>query len=310
MTKKKNILFLDFDGVLNSRRSFWKKYAEHFGVEWTDEDFDLKWYGKGNWENMNPDLWDRIDKAEKEKKKELGMPDIGMYKWPHEEPAIEALNTIVKENDAKVVVCSSWRHAYDIEGLQNVLNKWGAKCEVIGITPDVRRDYNSRGLEILSWIMDHHTEIKGICILDDDAAYDINNVLEKWAVQGISGDKFGLRHEHIREARRCFETRMDPFHDFQKWLPEDKLQEEMKKHGIWKEIPITPDQLDNIKNNPDYHFHYFTVRKGKARYTLLHLPDRSCGLYYALRESWDGLTGRRAIEPTDELICHVSLKNH
>jgi predicted adenine nucleotide alpha hydrolase (AANH) superfamily ATPase len=61
MAEKHNILFLDFDGVLNSKRSFWKKFAEHFGVEWKEKDFDIeKWYGKGHTENMNPDLWDRI----------------------------------------------------------------------------------------------------------------------------------------------------------------------------------------------------------------------------------------------------------
>lgn len=68
-----------------------------------------------------------------------------------------------------------------------------------------------------------------------------------------------------------------------------------------KKITCTPDKIDDVKNN--HKFHYFTVRNGKAQYHMLHLPDRSCGLYYALRCTPDGLVGRRALEPTDEINC-------
>ena len=309
MSERKNILFLDFDGVLNSSRSFFQAFCDHFDIPWTEDDWDLeKWHGKGHMENMNPELWKKIKHANETVVKERGFPDIGMYNWPPEKPAIEALNVIVEENQADVVVCSTWRKTRTVDQLQEILEGWGFKGKVIDVTMSLRRDYNTRGLEILEWIMQNHTKIKGICILDDEAEYDINAVLGKWTVDDIHHSKHGLRRKHIREARRCFETRMDPFHDFQKWLPEDMLIEEMKKSGLWKEIEITPDKLDEIKNNPDYHFHHFTVRKGKAKYHMLHLPDRSCGLYYAMRVSWKGLEGRRAIEPTDQLICHVSLK--
>lgn len=310
MVKRKNILFLDFDGVLNSQRSFFQAFCNHFAIGWEADDFSIeKWYGKGHMENMNPDLWKQIEYARENLVDEMGYPDIGMYNWPPEKPAIENLNIIVKENDADVVVCSSWRTGKSPEELQEILDGWGFKGKVIDKTGHVHRDFNTRGLEILTWIMDHHTEIKGICILDDEAEYDINNVLGKWAVQGISQFKHGLRKEHVRDAKYCFDTPIDPLNDFDRWLPEDKLIEERKKHGRWKKISITPDKLDDIKNNDKYIFHYFTVRNGKARYHMLHLPDQSCGLYYALRETPQGLDGRRSIEPDDELICYVSLKN-
>lgn len=244
MTEKQNILFLDFDGVLNSRRSFWQKFAEHFGIEWKEEDFDIdKWYGKGHFENMDPDLWDRIDKAEQEKKEELGFPDIAMFNWPHEPPAIEALNQIVEENDSKVVVVSTWRTGRSIEELQKILDDWGAKCEVIDKTGHVMKDYNARGFEILEWIMQNRKMIKGICILDDDAAYDINNILGKWAVQGISMDKHGLRDIHVPVANKCFQIPIRPLYDFDKWLPKDMLEEARKEDGEkppddWEEEPM------------------------------------------------------------------------
>jgi hypothetical protein len=233
-----------------------------------------------------------------------------MHNWPPEKPAIQNLNKIVEENEAEVVVCSTWRKSGSIDELNQILKGWGFNSKIIDVTTSLRRDFNTRGMEILQWIMDHHTEIKGICILDDEAEYDINAILKKWAVQGISGYKHGLLEEHIPDAKKCFDTPIDPLNDFDKWLPEYKLIEERKKHGRWKEIKITPGELDEVKNNYDYKFHYFTIRKGKAKYHLLHLPDHSCGLYYAFRESWNGkLEGRRAVEPTDELICHISLRN-
>ena len=61
-------------------------------------------------------------------------------------------------------------------------------------------------------------------------------------------------------------------------------------------------ELDDIKEQFD-EFSHFTVRNGKAKYHLLYLSDNSCGLYYAFRATHTGLEGRRALEPTDEIIC-------
>lgn len=231
MNEKNNILFIDIDGVLNSTRSLWKKYAEHFGVHWEEDDFDIdKWYGKGYPEHMNPDLWDRIDEAEVQKKEELGYPKVNMYDWPPDEHAIKNINTIVKENNAKGVICSSWRKFRSLDELKDIFKKWGVEVDLIGITPTIMRDNNSRGLEILNWIMDNHSEISGICIIDDEAEYDINNVLGKWAVQGISTYKHGLREEHIPMAKECFKTPINPLYDFDKWVSRDKLDKEREKY--------------------------------------------------------------------------------
>jgi len=248
--EKTNILFLDFDGVLNSMRSFWKKFADHYGIEWTEDDFDLKWVYQGYQDNMNPELQKKIELARGVLTEELGFPDIGMYKWPHEEEAIENLNTIVEENKAKVVICSSWRNGKTIEELQEILDGWGFKGTVVGKTIRVHRDYNSRGLEILSWIMDHHQKIKGVCILDDEAGYDINLVLGDWAVQDIDTNKHGLRQKHIVEAKKCFDNPINPLYDFDRWLPEDKLKEERKKVGAkppsgWEPLPPPRGDMDS-----------------------------------------------------------------
>jgi hypothetical protein len=250
MVEKRNILFLDIDGVLNSNRSFFKKFADHYGVEWTDDDFDIeKWYGKGHTENMNPDLWKRMEEAKENLTKELGYPDIGMYKWPHEEEAIENLNTIIRENDADVVICSSWRNSRTVEELQEILDGWGFKGKVVGKTIYLHRDYNARGLEIMTWILDYRHYIKGVCILDDEAEYDINPVCGTWAVQGISGYKHGLRKEHISMAKECFEKEIRPLRDFVKWASPDELAKARKidselAYQIPQKFPTLQEKVD------------------------------------------------------------------
>lgn len=69
-------------------------------------------------------------------------------------------------------------------------------------------------------------------------------------------------------------------------------------------IKTTVEKLDDVKDN--YNFKYFTVRNGKAKYHLLHVPDGTVGLYYALRMTDKGLTGRRALEPNTKITCWVA----
>lgn len=208
--EKWNILFLDFDDVLNSIRGLYKRFADYHGVTWTEEDFDPKYWGLGHPDNINPDLQKRLEKALNEQKSnpDYKAPDLSCDQYPHDEIAIANLNKIVEENNAKVVVCSSWRVGRTKQQLQEILDSWGAKCEVIGVTPSRHRFSisSSRGDEIYQWIIENKKIIKGICVLDDSASFDINHLLKEWCVQDITGYKHGLRDIHIPEAKKCFKT--------------------------------------------------------------------------------------------------------
>jgi hypothetical protein len=72
-----------------------------------------------------------------------------------------------------------------------------------------------------------------------------------------------------------------------------------------KQIKCKPGDLDNIKELFD-NFLYFTIgERGKAQYHYLYLANHSCGIYYAVRVNEEGfLEGRRAIEPSQIIICH------
>ena len=159
------------------------------------------------------------------------------------------MNQIVEENKAKVVVCSSWRTGRTPEELQKILDDWGAKCEVIDKTTHVRRDYNSRGLEILEWVMQNRKMIKGICILDDEASYDINGIFKKWAVQEIDMNKHGLLESHVPVANKCFQIPISPLYDFDQWLPKEMLEKARKEDGVkppsgWEPLPPPRGDMD------------------------------------------------------------------
>lgn len=68
-------------------------------------------------------------------------------------------------------------------------------------------------------------------------------------------------------------------------------------------IVCEPGELDEAKTiceNEFGSFSHFTIGKGNSKYHMLHLPNNSCGLYYALRQE-KYLTARRAVEPTKQL---------
>jgi len=71
-----------------------------------------------------------------------------------------------------------------------------------------------------------------------------------------------------------------------------------------KQIKCVPGDLDTIQRKFKS-FNHFTVRNGKAKYHLLYLPQKSCGIYYAIRIGDDGgIEAKRALEPSDRIICH------
>jgi hypothetical protein len=101
-------------------------------------------------------------------------------------PCVEALNRVLKETEAVIVVSSVWR----LSGLKSVryhLRKWKVKGKILGITPDLTRVPNDptawvhveRGDEIADFLA-RHPKIDRFVILDDDS------------------DMAHLKHRHIK----------------------------------------------------------------------------------------------------------------
>ena len=90
-----------------------------------------------------------------------------------DERAVNNLNRLVKETDAKIVITSTWRYGNTAEDLQQVLAKHGVTGEVIGMTPELGQMENhsfdkiTRGHEIQEWLNLYKVPVDYV-ILDDD----------------------------------------------------------------------------------------------------------------------------------------------
>lgn len=152
------IIFLDFDGVLNSEMWYKSRFNE---LDRTQETGNYPYY------EFDPSL-------------------------------INNLNQIIEKTEAKVVVSSTWRIGRSVEDLQNLLNRIGFKGEIIDTTPHFhakgednegnRIGYTiPRGCEIdwwlkergkfqrITWSVERQNEylekalVKNYIILDDDS---------------------------------------------------------------------------------------------------------------------------------------------
>jgi hypothetical protein len=110
------IIFLDFDGVLNS---------EIFAAE---------------------------NKIDKDSGQEIGTYPHNQF----DNRCIKLLNNITSATGAKIVISSSWRKNRTLEELQLLCKQIGIKAEVIGKTPYLSYSNHKktvpRGCEILAWL--------------------------------------------------------------------------------------------------------------------------------------------------------------
>ena len=130
------IIFLDIDGVLNSR------------LYYESPRYD---YNK-----------DSVDPLERK------LSDI-------DPKSIEFLNDLIEKTGAKVVITSTWRRYYTIVELSELFKKRGFVGEILDKTPTCGSDC-LRGNEILRWVKEnetligrHYHEFNDYVILDDDS---------------------------------------------------------------------------------------------------------------------------------------------
>lgn len=133
------VIFLDFDGVINSHQS------AHFWHNRRDQ---------SKWENEMYKDWPGTLKEY-----------IAQEFCPIALSNVEELIRRVPE--LKVVVSSTWRLGETVESLQKILHPAKLVADaVIGVTP--RFPGKERGEEIQAWL-DEHPEVTNFVILDDDA---------------------------------------------------------------------------------------------------------------------------------------------
>lgn len=84
---------------------------------------------------------------------------------PFDPDCVEALNFLVEESKAVIVVTSSWKRILGLEELKDVFEHHGVIAEMIATTPNI---LGSRGDEIERWLTGKD-RIESFVILDDDS---------------------------------------------------------------------------------------------------------------------------------------------
>lgn len=114
--------------------------------------------------------------------------------WETPDPAcIEALNKLVEQSGASIVVSSCWRVGRTVQELKELLESWGVKGDVIARTGESR---NARGMEIGEWLLENpESTAAPIVILDDS-----NDMLLLTEYLVRTDFKTGLLPTHVGHA--------------------------------------------------------------------------------------------------------------
>lgn len=162
------VVFLDFDGVLNSNRYL----------------------------NQNPPSRNPYGGSG-------GAPSFHFSEDRIDPEAIQRLNTLVGTTGAHVVISSTWRTMFDLDQIRTMLANRGFRYpgKVIGTTPDL---VDSRGEEIQAWLDQHQEavrigepELESFVILDDDS--DMGDLRANFV---NTNARFGLSDDDVQRAIR------------------------------------------------------------------------------------------------------------
>ena len=121
---------------------------------------------------------------------------------------VELLNELVANTGARIVISSTWRYGRTTAELQKILEDFGFKGEIIGVTPSLRFPGALRGNEIYRWLEENtavygspSSDFREYIILDDDS-----DMLLWQANNFICVDSYtGLTPRNIYKAQRILE---------------------------------------------------------------------------------------------------------
>lgn len=161
------VIFLDFDGVLNSSASFLMESRK-----------------RKKWKEKHPDL--HSDDS----------PYMPTNQTFSEVCASNFQYVLDKCPDAKIVFSTTWRNLYSMDWLKEQLESYGIdSSRVIDKTPNILRGFSSapRGQEICEWL-DAHPEVTHYAIIDDNSLGEGKNAHKKNFVKTSWLDGLTLGH--------------------------------------------------------------------------------------------------------------------
>lgn len=152
--KPENLLFLDFDGVLNSQL-FYEEQFKHI------EKYD------------GIPLYKTARKLLRKLVKSKEIKPFDYYKQNCCQKRMGMLNALCEETNTAVVITASLRNGHDIETIREIFKYCGATFEILDKTPYTGYE---RGTEISKWLKENCTiyfdvqyfDFYRYAILDDD----------------------------------------------------------------------------------------------------------------------------------------------
>lgn len=171
--KPTNILFLDFDGVLNCQLF----YEEYFK--------DIEKYD-------NIPLYKTARKLLRKLVKTKEISTTEYFKRNCCPKRISMLNALCEETNTAVILTASMRNGYPIEVIREIFKSCGATFNIIDKTPHTGYE---RGTEISKWLKDncekyfgvHYYDFYRYAIIDDDKDMLLSQQFNFFPVDNYSG---------------------------------------------------------------------------------------------------------------------------
>lgn len=125
--------------------------------------------------------------------------------------AVKLIQQIMRKTDAYIVVSSAWRRAITLNDIRQIFHTefgWpgGEDERIIGVTG--RRDDGHRGTEIQEWIDDHTVGIRNFQYIIVDDSYDFHDYQHKRFIQ--TDPYNGFSYEDYGKALELLGAEEDP----------------------------------------------------------------------------------------------------